>query len=173
MEGNILFCQDTEGCIQDTVRMVVWQKTEKKFSMELPEGFLEMDEESREEIYPYAERPEIILEDVSENAQITLQFFEKELKEEEVRDALSQILELTQETFPEYKTSPEYLYEDGFIPIGWFLLSMGEMEKEHVKAVLSVEGKMLLFTLTYPAEKNFKWRPLFKCMFSSVTILEE
>ena len=46
--------------------------------------------------------------------------------------------------------------------------SMEDMEKEHVKAVFSVEERMTLFTLTYPVAKNFKWRPLFKYIFSTV-----
>lgn len=172
-ERKALFCQDTEGCFQDSVSTVLWSMPGGKFSVELPEGFEEMAEEGREENYPYADRPEIILEDVSEDAQITLQFLEKELKEAEIWDAVSQVLELTESTFPEYKASPEYLYEGGSTPIGWFLLNMGDMEKEHVKAVLSVEDKMALFTLTYPTEKNFKWRPLFKYIFSSIKTFEE
>lgn len=172
-ETKVLFSQDTEGCFQDTVSTVLWSMPGRKFSVELPEGFEEMSEESREENYPYTDRPEIILEDISEDAQITLQFLEKELKEAEIWDAVSQVLELTENTFPEHKVSPEYLYEGGSTPIGWFLLTMEDMEKEHVKAVLSVEDKMALFTLTYPAEKNFKWRPLFKYIFSSIKTLEE
>lgn len=172
-ERKALFCQDTEGCFQDSVSTVLWSMPGGKFSVELPEGFEEMAEESREENYPYADRPDIILEDVSEDVQITLQFLEKELKEAEIWDAVSQVLELTESTFPEYKVSPEYLYEGGSTPIGWFLLNMGDMEKEHVKAVLSVEDKMALFTLTYPTEKNFKWRPLFKYIFSSIKTFEE
>lgn len=172
-ETKMLFCQDTAGCFQDSVSTVLWSAPGGEFFMELPEGFEEMTEESREENYPYADRPEIILEDVSEDAQITLQFLEKELKETEIWDAVSQVLELTENTFPEYKASPEYLYEAGSTPIGWFLLTMEDMEKEHVKAVFSVENRMALFTLTYPIEKNFKWRPLFKYIFSSIKTLEE
>ncbi len=172
-EARMLFCQDTEGCFQDSVSVVLWNTPGGTLTMELPEEFLEMTEENREENYPYADRPEIILEDILEDAQITVQFFEKELKETEIWDAVSQVLELTEETYPEYKASPVYLYEGGFIPIGWFLLTMEEMKKEHVKAVFSVEGKMTLFTLTYPIEKNFKWRPLFKYIFSSINTFDE
>lgn len=45
--------------------------------MELPEGFQEMEERNKEEIYPYEERPEIVLEDLQEDVQITVQFLRK------------------------------------------------------------------------------------------------
>ncbi|MDE6903578.1 MAG: hypothetical protein K2P76_01290 [Lachnospiraceae bacterium] len=167
-DTKVLFSQDTEGCVQDSVSTVLWIWGDGKCSMELPEGFQEMEERNKEEIYPYEERPEIILEDFQEDVQITVQFFEKELKEAEVRDALSQVFKLTEESFPEYKTSPEYLWEEAGVPIGWFLLTMEDLEKEHVKAVFSLEERMMLFTLTYPVENNFKWRPLFKYIFSTI-----
>lgn len=167
-ETKKLYSRDTEGCVQDSVSTVLWTWEDGKFSMELPEGVEEMEDQRKEEIYPYEERPEIILEDIREDIQFTLQYFDKTLKETEVREGISKILELTEESFPEYKTSPEYLWEEAGVPIGWFLLTMEDLEKEHVKAVFSLEERMMLFTLTYPVENNFKWRPLFKYIFSTI-----
>lgn len=169
---GLLFDQETEGCVQDSVRVFQWTEPGGRLSLELLEGFHDLSGEKREEHYPFDDRPEIILEDTANDVQLTLQFLDKELKPGETRTALLKISELTKNAYPRYQSSPEYLFEKGDILIGWFVLSMEDIEKEHVKAVFSIDHKMTLLTLTYPEKESFKWRPIFKYIFGSFKMPE-
>ena len=155
-----IFSGETEGSVQDTLNLVTWDFHEKQFSLALPEGFLEMSGEKQEGSYPLSDRPQIILEEESEKAQVTIQ--------EDIRRATEQILELTRKSFVQYKYSPIHLYAEGEFPVGWFLMRMEDIEKEHIKAVFPIKEYMVLLTLTYPEEKSMKWRSFKDYMFASI-----
>lgn len=170
---KLLFDKEAEGSIQDTVRVFRWETPDGRVSIELPESVSDMQEEKKESNYPYKDRPEIILEDEDSDMQITIQFLEKEMKEEDTRVAAQKVCKLTRAVFPQYKSSPVYVCDEDDITIGWFLLYMEDMGREHVKAVFSVDKKMVLLTMTYPEEDNYKWRPIIKYIFASIEVKKE
>ena len=163
-----IFDRDAEGSIQNTLDLVKWDFAERKFSLALPGNFAEMSGEKQEGSYPLANRPQIILEEKQGKEQITIQFFRKVLKKEDVRNAIEQVLELTQEAFVQYTYSPVYLYRDGAVPVGWFLMHMKDMEKEHIKALFPIKEYMVLLTFTYPEEESIKWCSLKEEIFASI-----
>lgn len=163
-----IFDGEAEGSRQDTLNLTTWEFREDHLALALPEGFAEMSEEKREGSYPSSERPKIILEEEQGKAQFTIQFFQKVMKEEDAGGAIEQIRELTSKSFVQYKYSPVYLCEDGPIPVGWFLMCMKDIKKEHIKAVFSIKGFMVLLTLTYPEEESIKWRSFKDYMFASI-----
>ena len=170
---KIWFDKEIEGCVQDLVRVVPWEWQEGEIRMELPEDFQEMPQERKEEYYPYENRPETILENTGGTVQLTLQFSDQEMKEEETRSAAEKVHELTEDAFPKYDMSPAYLYEGGKVPVGWFTVKMEDRESEHIKAVFSGGGKMVLLTMTYPENETMKWRPISRCIFASIREKEE
>ena len=165
---KIIFDGETEGSVQDTINLVAWDFLEKQLGFVLPEGFSEMSEEKREESYPLSNRPQIILEDEQRKVQITIHFFHKTMKKEDITGAVEQILELTRKAFAQYEYSPIYLFTDGAVPVGWFLMRMKDIEKEHIKAVLPIKESMVLLTLTYPEEESIKWCSFKDYMFASI-----
>lgn len=167
---KLIFDKDEEGSMQDTIGVSSWEAQNGSISLELPEGFADMEEEKKKANYPYEGRPEIILEDEGTNTHITLQFMNKELKAADTLQAAAQVCELTKSAFPRYKTSPEYLLETQGVSVGWFLLYMDDMEREHIKAVFSVENRLALFTMTYPEADRCKGRTVFKYIVSSLKI---
>lgn len=165
---NTIFHSDAEGCSQEQIGVFTWKDPEQRLSLALPEGFREMEEEKKEENYPMAERPEIIMEDERGKTQLTLQFLNKGMSREETGEAGQKICELTQDSFVQYQISPFYLYENGEIPVGWFRMSMKALKWEHIKAVFSINNHMALLTLTYPEEERIKWQVFIKYLFDSV-----
>ena len=163
-----IFEKETEGCGQDDLQLSMWELHDKQLVIELPEGFEEMDEERKEENYPLSGRPEMIVEDGEGKVQITFQFFQKVMGTEETRDVTDQIRELMESAYVQYQTSQIYLDTDGEIPVGWFLMHMNDIEKEHIKAVFSIKKHMVLLTLTYPIEENWKWRVAKDYIFASI-----
>lgn len=170
---KILFDKETEGCVQDLVQVISWKPLGGDIQMELPEGFHEMTRERKSEFYPYENRPENILEDMESQTQITLQFLNKAMQEKETRVAIGKVHELMEDAFSKYEITPAYLFEDGYMPIGWFLIKMEDRRTEHVKAIFSCKGKMSLLTVTYSIDESIKWRTLVKCIFKSITIQED
>ena len=169
---KILFDKETEGCVQDLVQVISWELLGGDIQLELPQGFQEMTPERRSEFYPYENRPEIILEDMESEVQITLQFLDKVMQEKETRTALGMVHELMEDAFSKYEITPAYLFEDGHLPIGWLLIKMKDRRVEHVKAIFCCKGKMTLLTVTYSMDEYIKWRALVKCIFKSITIQE-
>ncbi len=165
---NAIFHKDAEGCSQEQVCAFTWTDPKQRLSLVLPEGFQEMEEEKREEYFSMEERPEIIMEDEQGSTQFTLQFLNKAMSREETKEAVRGICELTQKTFVQYKTSPLYLYEKSEIPVGWFCMSMKALKREHIKAVFSIENRMVLLTLTYPEEERVKWQVFARYLFDSL-----
>ena len=47
-------------------------------------------------------------------------------------------------------------------------MHMNDIEKEHIKAVFSIKKHMVLLTLTYPTEENWKWRVAKDYIFASI-----
>lgn len=162
-----VFAQDTEGCEQDTVELCSIRLPGTKAFISLPEGFLLMEEERKESYYPSENRPEVIWEK-EETIQITLQTPDKELRPEETRSAAEQMSKLLKDTFPAYHNTPVYLLKEEEIAMGWFLLRMEQQGLEHIKAVCSIEKKMVLLTITYPEKDSHKWRILARYILSSL-----
>ncbi|MBD5547930.1 MAG: hypothetical protein HDQ97_11110 [Lachnospiraceae bacterium] len=163
-----IFDKETEGGMQNALHLVTWKLPDKQFVLELPEGFAEIDEEKKEENYPLSDRPEIILEDEQGEVQLTLQFFYKVMKTDETKGVTEQIHELMENTYVQYPSSQVYLDKNGEIPIGWFLMRMSDLKKEHIKAVFSIKRHMALLTLTYPEEESWKWRAIKDYIFISI-----
>lgn len=163
-----IFDRETEGSIQDTLKLFTWESPDKQLVLELPEGFAQLEEEKREESYPSSDRPEIIMENVQGRVQLTLKFFQKVMKKEDTGDTIKEIRKLTENTYVQYPNTPSYLYANSEIPVGWFLMYMKDIKKEHVKAVFSINKQMVLLTLTYPEEENWKWRTVRDYIFASI-----
>lgn len=168
-----VFERETEGAVQEQIRMVSWQPPEGKLMMELPEGFREMEADRRESCYPLGNRPEIILEYEQEEAQITLQFFDRKMLREEVVAAAEQVRKTTEKTFVQYECMPVHLWEEGKNRVGWFLMGLKDRKQEHIKAVFSLKGCMTLLTVTYPEENKTKWNALCRLMFESIKECED
>lgn len=169
-EMNLLFDKDAEGSIQDTVKMCTWELLEGKILLELPEGMEKMPAERQEKYYPYEGRPEIILEHMECDVQITFQMLEKKLKPEEVYKAVHEIYKLIDKAFPKYKKTKIYLADDGEVEIGWFLMEMEDGGKEHMKAVFSAMEKIALLTVTYKETEKWKWRVLGRDILASMRL---
>lgn len=163
-----VFDGEAEETVQAMVRMVSWQPPEEAVVMDLPEGFTHMEDQRREEYFPLADRPEVILEYGEEDAQITLQIFDRRMKEEEAEAAARQVLKVVEERFVQYPCSPVYLETGGEIMAGWFSMKMKDIGREHVKAVFSIKGHMALLTFTYPEEACAKWRVVCGMLLRSV-----
>lgn len=163
-----IFDRETEGSIQDTLKLFTWESPDKQLVLELPEGFAQLEAEKREESYPSSDRPEIILENVQGKAQLTLKFFRKVMKKEDTGDVIREIRKLTENTYVQYPNTPSYLYANSEIPVGWFLMYMKDIKKEHIKAVFSINRQMVLLTLTYLEKENWKWRTVRDYIFASI-----
>lgn len=163
-----IFDRETQNSGQDTLNLVTWEFHDKQLILELPEGFAQLEDEKREECYPSSDRPEIILENEQGSVQLTLHFLKKEMKKEDTQNVIWQIRELTDNTYVQYQNTPSYLHSDGEIPVGWFLMYMRDIKKEHIKAIFSVNKHMVLLTLTYPEEENWKWRIVKEYIFTSI-----
>lgn len=165
---NIIFERESEGSVQDTLKLVTWEFPEGQFSLALPEGFVRMDENKQEGCYPMSNRPQLILDKEQDEAQVTIHFFHKAMNKEDAKRAIEQIFELTRKSYVQYKYSPTYLYVQDGIFIGWFLMCMKDIKKEHIKAVFSIKGYMVLLTFTYPEEEKLKWRTMKDYIFASI-----
>ena len=163
-----VFDRETEGTSQEQIRMQIWRSPGEELSLELPEGFVEMEDGRREGSYPLPDRPEIILEHATEKALLTLQFFDKLMKAEETEKAIQQVRKITEESFVQYTCSPVHLTEGEEIRSGWFLMKMEALEREHIKAVFSLKGRMTLLTLTYPQADQAKWHVLRDLILRSI-----
>ena len=163
-----VFDEEAEGTEQEPVRMNEWQSPEGMLIMELPEGFTNMEENRRDEYFPLEGRPEIILEHGEEDAQMTLQIFDRQMKAEEAEAAVVQMQNVVEENFTQYQYSPVYLELTGEIRIGWFLMLMKDIGREHIKAVFSVRGKMALLTITYPERVHARWYAIWRMILASM-----
>ena len=168
---RVLFEAKTEGSLQDRVEMEVWKGLGGLWQMELPRGFVPVEEERKRQYFPYDNSLETALFNEAEDAWITVQLFQKELKREETLEAMEKIRKLSADTWPQHKSTPVFLWSEGEIPVAWFAMTMEDMEKEHVKAVFSFPkgaGRMALLTFTYPEGSCRKWRPILEYLFSQI-----
>lgn len=164
---DVIFDGKTEGCEQDQISTYTWEDQNKRLLLALPVGMTDMPLEGKLKNYPMAERPEIIMGDEQEETQLTVQFTDKAMKREETETALRQVHDMMEKTFAQYKLSPPYVFRNEGFPIGWFLLQMGTLQKEHIKAIFSVKGYMVILTFTYPERNKLKWRVFSKYLFAS------
>ena len=169
---QMLYDEAAEGCEQDGVDLMKWKFAIANVLLELPVGMKEMEPERQEIEYPYEGRPEIILENPEYDLQLTFSLLDKEMKPEDVRDAIEAVYDLMEEAFPRYRRTQRYVISEIPIPVGWFLMQMEDLGVEHMKAVFSAEGKMVLLTMTYRADETWKWRVLTKHILASIRIAE-
>ncbi len=168
---RVLFESEIEGSIQKEVKMEVWREPEGLWQMEIPSGFVPADEERKRQYFPYDYPPETVLFHEEEDAWITVQLLQKEMKSEETLAAMEKIRKLSEDTWPQYEYTPIFLLEEGKFPAAWFAMTMEDEEKEHLKAVFSPGMKpdrMALLTFTYPQESSHKWRSVFGYLLSSI-----
>lgn len=165
---DIIFDKRTEGCEQDQVCTYTWEDQKKRLLLTLPIGLTDMTIEEKQKNYPMTERPEIIMEDEQEEIQFTVQFTNKALKKEETETAVRQVHEMMKRAFTQYKLSPFYVFQNKRFPIGWFLMQMEMLQKEHIKAIFSIKGYMVIISFTYPERNKLKWRVFIKYLFASV-----
>lgn len=152
--------------IEDSIRFVPVYLEPVGIWMELPEGFLAMEEDRRRRRYPRKGRPGMILENDS-GVQITAQLLEEKAKAGRIYPAAEQLRLLTRELFPRYETSPVYLCEEGMLPIGWFRMEMPDMEAGHIKALSVVKEGMPMLTFTYPMKEAVKWECVIRQSFGT------
>lgn len=159
-----IFCtEESEGCMQESIRLVLMEMG-GILQMELPEGFRETGEEKMHQCYPCGEQPDILLEGC-DGVQMTGRFTERKLETDRIRPAAEEIREMAEETFPEYGISPVYLCTEGEMSVGWFRMEMTGKGFEHVKAIGTAEGRMVMLTFTYPEAEAIKWRSILRQSF--------
>ncbi len=159
-----IFCtKESEGCMQESIRLVS-VKLGGTLQLELPEGFQETGDEKMHRYYPCGEQPDILLEGCG-GVQMTGRFTERKLETDRVRPAAEEIREMAGEAFPEYGISPVYLCAEGEISVGWFRMEMTGKGLEHVKAICTAEGRMVMLTFTYPEAEAIKWRSIIRRSF--------
>lgn len=165
---QVLYEQETGNTMQSMVKMSKWTMPNEKFSLQLPESFVQMNEVGQKENYPYRNRPEIILEERNSGVQITFQILDKEMKRADTEEAAAQMREQVKKAFPKYQCSIPYMLIAGELPVGWFVLEMEDRKKEHIKAIFSIENKLVLFTVTYWSREKEKWYFLFRYILASL-----
>ncbi|WP_156882374.1 hypothetical protein [Lacrimispora indolis] len=167
---NILYDQDTEGCLQERVTLEWIVLDNGTLSAEIPAELKQMPEIMKEMFYPYDKRPEMILADTDGKNQMTFQRIDKKLRPEETRKAAEAVREYISSRHPRSELSPVHLYAAGQYPAGWFTMELEEPgeKQEHTKAVLSVRNQMFLATATYPEQDGMKWEVLLKRFFHTL-----
>lgn len=165
---RMIFDREAEGTAQDLVRMIPWHSPDGMLALEIPEGFVDMEEHRKEENYPSSDRPKIILEHGEEEVQITLQLFGRKMKAEETEAAVREVRRTVENIFVQYRLSPAHLANGRETTAGWFLMKMKDIKKEHIKAVFSIKEHMVLFTVTYPEGERAKWRIVTEMILKSV-----
>ena len=167
----LLFEAGTEGCIQEEVEIEKWEHPDQLWNMEIPSGFVAIGEEKIREDFPYDDPPEIVLYSEKEEAWITMQVFDKELKREDTEEAGEAVRKLMDDTYPQHEMTPVYCFDEGEIPIAWFAMIMEERKEEHVKGVFALQNpssRLALLTFTYPKEEKDKWRAVLCAMLSTI-----
>ncbi|WP_313152239.1 hypothetical protein [Lacrimispora sp.] len=167
---NILYNQDTEGCIQEAVILEWIVLAGGILTAEILAELMQMPEGMKEAFYPYEERPEMILADDHGKSHMTFQLLDKKLNPEETGKAAEAVREYISRMYPRNELSPVHLYRKGKFLSGWFAMELEEAEevRQHVKAVLSVQGQMFLTTATYPEQDRLKWEVLMKHFYETL-----
>ena len=161
------FCTDeSESCLQNSIRLVSVNLDKIGLQLELPEGFFPMEEDKQHRFYPRKGRPEIILEN-SDGIQITAQSFRQQIKSAQIRQAAEELCLSTKEMFPKYEISPVYLYTKGKLPIGWLLMKMSDSPTEHIKVLSLIKENVILLTITYPIKESIKWKSIIRQSFQT------
>lgn len=169
---KVLYEQDTDGCIQETVMVEEMILAEGLLAAELPVQLSVMPEDMREEYYPYDNRPLMLLANSNGSIQMSIQMLERMLVPDETGGAAEAVRSCMERMYPHSSLSPVHLFRQGGIPVGWFAMSM-EMAGEpflHVKAVLPVHNRLCLTTMTYPEPDRMKWMAVLNHFF--VTLQE-
>ena len=105
----VQFCMEgSEGCLQESIRLVPVKLGQTGIRIGLPEGFSRMEEERQRSRYPRAGRPETILENGG-SVQVTAQLLGLQVEASAIRQAAEEIRQLAGELFPQYQVSPVYL----------------------------------------------------------------
>ena len=167
----LLFEAGTEGCIQEEVELEIWEHPDHLWKMEIPSGFMTIEEGRIREDFPYDTPPDIVLYHEKEETWMTMQVFDKELKGEETEEAGEAIRKLMDNTYPQYEITPVYCGDEGEVPVAWFAMTMEERKAEHVKGVFSLKNQnqgFALLTLTYPEEEKDILRTVLSVIFSSI-----
>lgn len=173
---GVLFEAKTEGSIQDRVETKLWEEPGGLWQMEIPVGFMPMDEERKKQYFPYVHSPEAVMYYEEEEVFLTSQLLSKERIGGEVLNTAQQIQELVKDTWPQHKVTPVCLWEEEQHTAAWFAMTMEEGKQEHIKLVFGLSarpGRMVLMTFTYPEEKRHKWPPILHCLFSTVQEKEQ
>lgn len=172
---RMLYCQDTEGCDQETVIFKEIELIRGRLTAELPSQLLPAGESVREMFYPYEKYPETILADIEGKNQITIQMLNKELTPKETGNAAEAVREYAEKLYPHKKLSPVHLFREGEVHAGWFVMELllGGQPYLHVKAVFSVNKQLCLTTITYPQQEQLKWSILLKHFLGSLHVKGE
>lgn len=163
----VQFCMEgSEGCLQESIRLVPVKLGQTGIRIGLPEGFSRMEEERQRSRYPRAGRPETILENGG-SVQVTAQLLGIQVEASAIRQAAEKIRQLAGELFPQYQVSPVYLCGEGKIPTGWFRMKMEDIGSGHIKALCTTGKGLVLVTFTYPLEESVKWASVIRRSFST------
>ena len=167
---KVLYEQDTEGCIQETVIVEEKVLAEGLLAAELPAQLSIMPEAMRDMYYPYDNRPLMLLADADGSFHMTLQIIEQKLAPDETGSAAEAVRNCVERMYPHSGLSPVYLFRKGEIPVGWFAMSLDEAGEPfvHVKAVFPVHNLLCLTTITYPEPDRLKWMAIFNHFFATL-----
>lgn len=167
---GILHKPDTKGCIQETVILREIVLAGGHFRAEIPVELQPMPESMRGMFYPYEELPDTILSDEHGRNQMTFQLLDKAVGQEETGKAAEAVREYMSSLYPQSELSPVHLYRERGNCVGWFCMELEEEEEvyRHIKAVLSVCGRMLLVTATYPRGDALKGETMLRHFFGTL-----
>ena len=125
---------------------------DEKISISLPEEWTKMPDEMAEQKFPYLSKPQEMYVNENTDSIITFNLLEKELKEDEVHAAISEIQRMIGHMYPESinKSSTVLRVEAGMA--GWFSYVTGSVEQDnvHIMFIMSCNGKMLLGGYHFP-----------------------
>lgn len=158
---NIFCMKESEGCRQESVRMMTLKLHELCMQMTFAEGFYPMEDEKKDRVYPWAEQPDVIWENNC-GVQITGQMTEQKVRAEDFYSAVQSFRSLTETTFPDCSISPVHFDERGELSIGWFKMELANRELEHMKALSVIGERMVILTFTYPVAQSLKWRSILR-----------
>ena len=163
----ILFKEEEEGCLQDTVKMKQIRLFHGHVLLSIPEKMEEMEEPEKSIYYPYREKPEYIWKNAGGDVQMTFQQLPKSLSKEQVYDAAIAAAHLMKKNDPGRKVGRVHCFI-GEKVIGWFIMDLHGGKKKHVKFIMEADGCFTMGTMTYPVADQEKWAVVMECIYSSI-----
>ncbi len=120
---------------------------------EIPDSFREMDGDRMAMMYPYEEKPQVILEDVKKARTCTFSLLkEQKLESPQAECAASAIRKVVAGLYPACRPGKLQIIEGRNGKCGWFSFHTADGEGYQVMYVFPVNGAMMLGTMGCAAE---------------------